>query len=280
MGQHYGAVSNGAADLEVRASPNILEQVGSAAVTKLTHELRLRIQNWAGNAGNRSFHWIYRNHRFGDVFRCHLALFVPYEHLELAKHWLAEKKWSIEGAEVSVRCKWHDPKPRNPKAKRVSRLRFHWTRIRELLATIDPDRLHWASDGTRQPLRDLLRIRGAASPSEPLSMKMIGVSHSLDRAARSKAQKNRMVLLSAFKDLAWEHIDTGWELDEHRDRLAEAAAREDQIRRIEFIGEEPGPLARRRHDEELEALLARWSNDPHERPRTWIPWVPKQRETQ
>ena len=89
-----------------------------------------------------------------------------------------------------------------------------------------------------------------------------------------------MTLLSAFKDLAWDHIDTGWELDEYRDRLAEAAAREDQVRRIEFIGEEPGALSQQRHVEELEALLAKWSKDPHKRPRTWALWVPKQRETQ
>lgn len=280
MGQHHGVLFNVAGNIEVRAALELLEQAGSAAITKFTHELGMRIKDWAGDAGDRSFHWIYRNHRTGNVFRSHLALFVPYEHFELAEHWLARKQWEVEGAEVSVDCKFHNPQPPSPKAKRISRLRFHWKRMRELLATIDPDRLHWASNGTRQPLRDLLGIKGKASPSEPLTTKMIGVSHSLDRAARAKAEKNKMTLLSAFRDLAWDRLDDGWELDEYRDRITEAAAREDQIRRIEFIGDDPGPLARQRHAEELEALLSRWSDDPHERPRTWIPWVPKSRETQ
>jgi DNA polymerase III delta prime subunit len=273
LGQQHGRLFNFKVDLFVKASPERLDAAAKHATTTLTHELGLRIENWAGDGGDRAFHWVYRNGRVDGVHRCLLAMHVPYQHLEAAQRWIESRVWRIDGAdEVKVVAAGHNPQPRNTKLKETSRLRFHWARMRELWDALDPAREHWHRDGTRKPLRQLLGLKEKAEASEPMSIKMTGASHSLSTAARQAAEKNKMRLLSAFKDAAWEEIDSGWEILEYCDRMREAATRDDQMRRVEYIGSPNNALSQKRHDEELEALLRQWPDDPHDRPRTWIPW--------
>jgi hypothetical protein len=273
LAQHHGRLCNASADIFVKAPPEVLDTAASAAITRFTHELGLRIQDWAGEKGDRSYHWIYRNHRSGDGIRCLLALHVPYEHMAAAEHWLRGKVWKIDAAEqVTVAANWWNPQPRNTRARDTSRLQFHWKRLRELCEALSPDVEHWDADGTRKPLRQLLGLKPRAVASEPMTIKMVGSSRSLDRSSRKAAEKNKMGLISAFRDAAWHQIDSGWELLEYRDRLAETAAREDQIRRVEYIGSEESPLAQKRYAEEREVLFRQWPDNPRDRPRTWMPW--------
>ncbi|WP_300974469.1 AAA family ATPase [Sphingomonas sp. LHG3406-1] len=272
LGQHHGRVINGAIDLEVRAPKERLEDAAAKAISRLTHELGLRIQDWAGDAGDRQYHWLYSNHRLTGVIRCRLALHVPYEHLGLAERWLAAKLWKHPDAEITVAARWWNPQPRNTVARDKSRQKFQWERMRQLWSSLDPRIDHWADEGTRKPLRELLGLTGNAEPGEPMTKKVVGVSHSIDRAARIAAEKNKMKLLSAFKDMAWSYLYCGWELDEHKDRVREIAAREDRVRRVEYIGREAGPVADRRFAEEMEALQKQWPDDPRERARSWTPW--------
>ena len=144
--------------------------------------------------------------------------------------------------------------------------------MRELWAALDPSRGHWGKEDTRKPLRELLGLKGEAQSGEPMSIKVVGVSHSLDRGARKAAEKNKMKLLSAFRDAAWAHIDSGWELLEYRDRMTEIAERDDQVRRVEYIGSDAGSLSQKRYSEELETLRRQWPDDPRQRARTWTPW--------
>lgn len=273
LGQHYGELFNVSAEIVVKATADTIDGAASQAITRVTHELGLRIQDWAGEKGTARCHWVYRNHRSSGMHRCLLAIHVPYEHIGAAEQWLAAKVWRVDGADdVTVTATWHNPQPRNTTAKQVSRLRFHWKRMRELFDALDPAIMHWDTDRVRKPLRQLLGLRPGGTASEPMGIKIVGASHSLGRRARKAAETNKMGLISAFRDGAWDQIDTGWELLEHRDRVAAASEREDQIRRVEYIGNETNALARKRYAEELEALHLQWPDDPRNRPRTWTPW--------
>jgi DNA polymerase III delta prime subunit len=273
LGQHYGCRWNGLIELKVSAAHTAIEQAAKEAITCLTHELGLRVNAWAGSSGERGFHWIYRNGRISDTIHCRLAVHIPYDHLDAAGRWLSAKDWKMERATaITVSSRFHDPRPANTKARETSRRNFHWHCMRELWAALDPAIRHWGADGTRQPMRQLLRLKGPAEASQPMKIKLVGKSHSLGSKVRASAEANRMGLLSAFRDAAWGHIDSGWELLEYRDRQAETAERSDQLQRIEHIGAGDNALAQKRYTEEIEALLRQWPDDPRDRPRTWTPW--------
>ena len=272
LGQHYGRWFNGLIDLNVSAPAAEVDLSASRVITALTHELRLRINDWSGRSAGRPFHWVYRNRRHGGV-HSRIAVHIPYQHIAAAEEWLTGKEWLVEDTTtITVNARFHNPKPPNPKAREISRRIFHWRCMRELWAAVDPAILHWASDGTRKPLRELLQLKGKAEASEPMTIKLVGASHSLGAKVRASAEANKMALLSAFRDGAWGAIDSGWELLEHRDRLAESVERADQLQRVKHIGDENNELAHKRYLEELDALGAQWPDDPRNRPRTWMPW--------
>lgn len=283
LGQHHGHWFNGSIDLIISSPSEDVEPKSAKFITKLTHELGLRVAAWSKRQGDAEFHWIYTNRRSGRTLTCRFALYLPYEHLPAAEAWLTAKRteWRADqGLQVHLEWEWHDPQPKNPKLKNVSRRKFHWNRLRALWSALDPSIRHWAADGRRLPLIKLLGAKATRQQSdEPLSrLKAVGVSHSLSRKALRAAEMDKMELLSAFKDTAWAFIDVGWETDEYRDRQAERAERQEQLARVEMLGGPDNRLGQRRCDETRRKLIAGWADDPHDRPRTWTGWWSDQKE--
>jgi len=73
-----------------------------------------------------------------------------------------------------------------------------------------------------------------------------GASKSLCPPAQRIAAAERMPFLSALEDRAWQALDRGWELSEHRDRAAEVQRRHEEEGRVRglFAGDDEMSRAR------------------------------------
>lgn len=81
-----------------------------------------------------------------------------------------------------------------------------------------------------------------------------------------------MGLLSALRERAWSHLDSGWEIAEHRARRAEGERRDNAIAqvRLRFAGDDELSIARR--TEELRALQVSFDPNPKTWRRAWSGW--------
>ena len=95
---------------------------------------------------------------------------------------------------------------------------------------------------------------------------------SLRSSAQRIAAAERMPFLSALEDRAWQALDQGWELLEHRDRAAEAQRRNEAEGRVRGLFASDDDLTRARCAEEIARLRACYPLDPKERLRTWEGW--------
>lgn len=269
--QHYGALLN--LRLTIRhAEIKILDHdAGAELISDLTHELGMRLNEWRPDS-NPHFHWMYRHEADEEghlVTR--LMMSIPEGHLAAAVHWIRARffarRFASEGFSylpIALRDS------RNPKRL----LRFHWACIRALSRSLDPALIERSEDGERIPLVDLLgvphRWRGPAGTV--LCAKRRGASKSLRRSAQRAAAAERMPFLSALEDRAWQAMDGGWELLEHRDRAAEVQRRHEAEGRVRGLFAGDDELARARCAEEIACLRARYPLDPKERLRSWEGW--------
>ena len=91
-------------------------------------------------------------------------------------------------------------------------------------------------------------------------------TRSTDRSRRAHA------VLSALEDRAWQVLDQGWELLEHRDRAAEVRRRHEAEGRVHGLFAGDDDLTRARCAEEIAHLRARYPLDPKDRLRSWEGW--------
>lgn len=272
MIQHYGCLINFALEIKSIGAAHEVETETRALLTRITHELSARMKEWSGQRED-GLHWLYACRRQDDAMLVRLAAHVPYDYLDRAIAWLDQKELTVgDDLNLTLQARPWNPQPRNPKARDRSRIKFHMAQMRELLAGVSPLIDHWAADGTRQPLRTLLGLQPEAAQSDRMIGKMVGASRSLGPKAQAAASANKMHLVSAFRDAAWQAFDTGWELAEHADRQAEAAERREQLRRAEASRLGSTPLADLRYEEEVARIVTSWPDDPRGWPRTWLPW--------
>lgn len=272
MVQHYGCQFNLSLDIELGGAEGHVEREARALLTRITHELSGRVKEWSGNNSD-GVHWLYAIRRQVGTMLVRLAAYVSHDFLWRAEAWLQEKDLTAgSDCTLSIVSQTWNPQPRNPKARAQSRHKFHIAQVRGLLAGLSPRLDHWAPDGTRQPLRELLGLRGEAAGSDPLAGKIAGASRSLGPRAQRQASANKMGLVSPFRDAAWHAFDSGWELDEYADRQDEASVRREQLRRAEANRLGETPLAEMRHQQDIAKLMAMWPDDPRGWPRTWLPW--------
>jgi len=123
------------------------------------------------------------------------------------------------------------------------------------------------------PLVELLRIpkRWRSPTGDIRCRKKRLASESLGREAQQLAAGDRMAFLSALDDGAWRHLDSGWELLEHRDREAEIKRRLEDAGRIRGLFDGDDALTIARCTEELKLLRAGYS-DARKRLRSWNGW--------
>ena len=269
--QHYGALLN--LRLTIRhAEIKILDHdAGAELISDLTHELGMRLNEWRPDS-NPHFHWMYRHEADEEghlVTR--LMMSIPEGHLAAAVHWIRTRFFARRFASEGFSDL--------PIALRDSRnserlLRFHWACIRALSRNLDPALLERSEDGERVPLVDLLRIphRWRGPTVTVQCAKSRGASKSLRRSAQRAGAAERMPFLSALEDRAWQAMDGGWELLEHRDRAAEVQRRHEAEGRVRGLFAGDDDLTRARCAEEIARLRARYPLDPKERLRSWEGW--------
>jgi len=81
-----------------------------------------------------------------------------------------------------------------------------------------------------------------------------------------------MPFLYALEDRAWQALDRGWELWEHRDRASEVQRRHEAEGRVRGLFAGDDELTRARCAEEIARLAARYPLDPKQRLRSWEGW--------
>jgi DNA polymerase-3 subunit gamma/tau len=269
--QHYGALLN--LRLTIRhAEIKILDHdAGAELISDLTHELGMRLNEWRPDS-NPHFHWMYR-HEADDEGRLvtRLMMSIPERHLAAAVHWIRARffarRFASEGFSylpIALRDS------QNPKRL----LRFHWACIRALSRSLDPALIERSEDGERIPLVDLLGIphRWRGPTGMVQCAKRRGASKSLRPLAQRIGAAERMPFLSALEDRAWQALDQGWELLEHRDRAVEVQRRQEAEGRVFGLFAGDDELTRARCAEEIARLRARYPLDPKERLRSWEGW--------
>jgi hypothetical protein len=81
-----------------------------------------------------------------------------------------------------------------------------------------------------------------------------------------------MSFLSALEDSAWQALDQGWELWEHRDRAAEVQRRQEEEGRVRGLFTGNDELIGARCAEEIARVSASYPLDPKKRLRSWEGW--------
>ncbi|MXO91500.1 AAA family ATPase [Pontixanthobacter aquaemixtae] len=270
--QEHGVFLN--TKITIRQCP---DAVGNAKVpplvSEVTHALAQRAKAWS----NAPAHWIYVNAKDEQSVVTRLGLHLPRQALAKVEPWLeswrdkADPKFKLE-TEYDVQA------ANRAEGFNHNRNQRHWWIFRWLASAIHPDILHWSDQeelSSRSPLVDLLNI---AKPDRYIigsiqNLNALGGSQSLGPAARRKAADGRMPFLSAFADCAWEVLQSGWELDEHNDRLVETVRRSDQMDRLQ---KEYPPAATQLERDAYHHAVARmqadWPALAHDRPRSREGW--------
>jgi DNA polymerase-3 subunit gamma/tau len=177
--------------------------------------------------------------------------------IEWLHHWRAEQR-NIAPRALEIQF---DSKQFSSTAQRVSR---HWQCVRWLCAGLDPndERLH-ALKLKRTPGRTagIIGKRRRFSTSESLSPQTI-----------REAVQCQMEFMSAFDDEAWNHLEDGWELDEHSDRTEQLEQRIKEVQVIEAkFPQGISEAIDAKQESELTALKNSWPRK-YERPRSWRSW--------
>jgi DNA polymerase III subunit gamma/tau len=151
---------------------------------------------------------------------------------------------------------------RSPSTKQS--VSYHWQCVRWLCAGLDPsdERLHALKlKRTRRRTAGIIGNRRRFSTSASLSPKTI-----------REAVQCKMEFLSAFDDETWDHLEVGWELQEHSDRTEQLEQRKKEVAAIEAKfpkGTSKANGAKR--ESELTRLEKSWP-ETYDRPRSWRGW--------
>ena len=159
----------------------------------------------------------------------------------------------------------------------TSRDARHKACVRWLLASTDPDEKAW---DPRSPhpqfagLRELLGLGSEVRHTATVAKRQRVVTESAALSKPTLLQHTQycMYFLSAFDDGAWDQLMGPWERFEYhsrRDELQKRGSEWLEAMPISDLGAMPGKLP---ETEEALALRRSWSEDPHERPRSWDTW--------
>lgn len=243
---------------------------GAALAAAVVHELGQGTKRWTSCRAELHYAYLHQvSEHLG--FTTTIIGHVPPQLADDVDEWLFDRflprriNWSFPKSAVRLKMVSADLTPKQ-------RVRWHWQLVGLLCRNLDPslqvraageDRALLAVLGVNRRLREPL---GALTLAQPCR-----VSRTLGQAALKRADE-ALPLLSAWRDGAWSHIASGWELEEHADRVREAEER--AWKRAVVITDWPGDGVRERRIREMKLaeLEASWSRDPHRRSRSWLPW--------
>ena len=287
--QQFGRLFNLRLTLRHRALGIADHRDGAHLVSNLTDELGARIEYWEPGS---SYHWVYRHEADmagGLVSR--ILLSVPDRKLNAVIDWL--RRFTARRAKAAIADLSDLRGGMDPGDNEVSMtsdrvllisyrragadadlMRFHWQGIRSLSRCLASDLVERDHNGKRRPLVDLLHIpsRWRGPVGIVTTAQGMGASKQLTRNARKVVSHREMALLSALRDRAWSHVDAGWELDEHRARLAEITRRQNAIAQIHLRFPGNDELSTARCEEELRMLRSTFNPDPKSWLRPWVGW--------
>lgn len=267
MPQNYGVWFNAQIQLCHSLGSSLDSQIRAAsAVSDCTRRLADRICDWSGDA--HSFHWMYR-HRIGQHCSTMILAHIQPALIEQARRWLTDRYEPGSGVEVQFESAF---------ASKREQIRFHWRGVRQLSRGLHPKIVARSNDGPWAPLVSLLGIPQAASQAHDaeLLIQSAGSSHTLGPKARAAGSDYGVSFLSAIDDRAWDVVDSGWELAEHRDRIRERAKRKGEADLLRSVHSDGSELSKVRLERALLQLRALWRGRPHLRMRTWKGWWPIQ----
>lgn len=181
---------------------------------------------------------------------------------------LAFRKWLVGGWRatadsegIAVTLDYESAKHANAAKSR------HWRLVRRLWSGLNPD----ARVGNKA-LLDVLGVPTTGRKSLGIvEGRRFSVSEALSHGARQRLEMNRLGLLSAWDDRAWQHLFEGWEWPEHRDRTR----LQEGLENTHLAHGHPATLSseeRRIQSREREARLTLLSFEPHLRARSWTGW--------
>nr|WP_249780031.1 AAA family ATPase [Bradyrhizobium sp. dw_411] len=267
--QRYGLLFNLRLTISCSGSGHPDNNGNALLVSKLTHELGMRLKDWCGSS-SPVLHWMYRHESQEETSqRTRLLLSIPDAHVGAALRWLS-CKFVVRASRacnlrVQIACR--------SGVSQESRVRFHWQGVRALSRSLNPNLTARSDHGVVSPLVELLKIplswRAPArrTPNEQAR----GASSSLTVGAKLKGEVG-MARLSALKDGAWLALDTGWELQEHEARIAEMERRDVAIAKLAALLPDMDDGRRESLELEMELLKASWSSDPRDWRRSWSGW--------
>ena len=267
--QRYGVLFNVRLTISPPESDRNDSGGNAQLVSKLTHELGMRLKEWSGSS-SPVLHWMYR-HELADETRqtTRILLSIPDEYIEAALAWLRTKFLPrISRAcdlKVQIGCR--------PRTSQEDRVRFHWQGVRALSRSLDP-RLTARSDlGSIAPLADLLKIppRWRTQVRRISNIQVRGTSASLTAAAK-RNDESGMAWLSALGDGAWRALDTGWELQEFEARKAEVERRDVALAKLEALLTRADHARRESLLLEIDRLKGSWCSNPRDWRRSWSGW--------
>ena len=161
--------------------------------------------------------------------------------------------------------------------KRAERIAYHAASLRRLLRGLKSTVYDWDERDVRRPLIDLLGvpISGRRTIGAIDAAQRVSTSDSIAPKARRAAAADGMGFLNPMQDRAWPWLFSGWELDEHRDRSAERAARLAARARIDALYPSGSDtIVRARRAAALADLDSRCRWPAELRPRSWGGWWP------
>ncbi|MBR0866302.1 AAA family ATPase [Bradyrhizobium diazoefficiens] len=267
--QRYGVLFNLRLTISRSGSDRINPEGNAQLVSKLTHELGMRLKDWCGSS-SPVLHWMYRHEREDETRqRTRVLLSVPDEHVAAALAWLRAKFVPRMSRtchlKVQIACR--------PGMPQEDRVRFHWQGVRALSRSLDPRFTARSGLGSVSPLVDLLKIplRWRAQVRRMSNVQARGMSASLTGGAK-RNDESGMACLSALSDGAWQAVDTGWELPEYEARKAERERREVALARLAALLPGADDARRESLHLEMELLKSSWSSDPRDWRRGWSGW--------
>lgn len=268
MTQHYGELFN--VRLALRGgNPAVV----IAEASELTRQLHMRLKEWSCQP-DVTFHWMWQLEEFENGFAVRMALSINDQFVLPARDWINTcfLKKSYRAASVTV--SW---RARNAREGAIA---FHWRAVRSLIRGLDADVAVQGPQGRPIPLVTLLGIPRAwlAPLVHQKRRKQRGQSHSLGHSRLKLAQAENMRFLSAIDDCAWAAADTGWELDEFRDRLIERKERNQAIAKIGQTFADQNAFSKARKAEEIAAHQARCPKLGQDRRRSWRGWWLQQKK--
>lgn len=147
-------------------------------------------------------------------------------------------------------------------------LRFHWKRTLDLCAGLDEEvEAFDPMIGEHVSLLKLLRVK-ARRPGPVYDHLLVAIPAPLSDEEIASACRNRLEPLSAFDDMAWGELTSGWELEEFDERRATRAERERRLAGVCQRFGEGTPEAQA----EIERIVGTWPSDPQQRRRRWRVW--------